>query len=438
MLLSRFLLLATLTLQGGGLVGAFAASGVSTDSSHEAFLASRNSAKRSKAAAINERHGYANISSSLSLSAAPTESEPEDFNISEILNKALKGDTEAASTVLDKIGTMRQEGAQEDMTNLLNTILGLTDAEKMPFWTKFRFTSKLSKRSRLVSLHRVLNISTPAPSSDGEDTEEAKQDRRRRAVVVALRSIVNASDNDSKEEEQSKSKSKGLSISKIEKLARKDLKQNVSSEDMKSRIPEGLETPKYDVIAKRPTFEIREYESFSVCSVPMMKPRPDAATTDRKVAQPQLSGASSFGALAGYLFGKNEEQKAMKMTTPVLTTGEGDQKEMAFVLPSEYWDSGDVEDDAGDDALSKAPSPLENSLVQLKKNEGGQRAVSMFGGFASSKEVEAKKKELLAKLASDSEWKPVEDAAVALAQYNDPFTPPWKRLSEVSVPVCKI
>ena len=389
----------------------------------------RNSTSlRPYAAAINERHNYATASSSLSLSAVPTES--EDFNISELLNKALKGDTEAASTVLDKIRTMRQEGAQEDMTNLLNTILGLTDAEKMPFWTKFRITSKLSKRSRLVSLHRVLNISTPAPSSDGEDTEEAKQDRRRRAVVVALRSIVNASDN----EEEEQSTSKGLSISRIEKLARKDLKQNVSSEDMKSRIPEGLETPKYDVIAKRPTFEIREYESFSVCSVPMMKSRPDAATTDRKVSQPQLAGASSFGALAGYLFGKNEEQKAMKMTTPVLTTGEGDQKEMAFVLPSEYWDSGN----ADADALSKAPSPLENSLVQLKKNEGGQRAVSMFGGFASSKEVEAKKKELLAKLASDSEWKPVDDAAVALAQYNDPFTPPWKRLSEVSVPVSKI
>ena len=389
----------------------------------------RNSTSlRPYAAAINERHNYATASSSLSLSAVSTES--EDFNISELLNKALKGDTEAASTVLDKIGAMRQEGAQEDMTNLLNTILGLTDAEKMPFWTKFRITSKLSKRSRLVSLHRVLNISTPAPSSDGEDTEEAKQDRRRRAVVVALRSIVNASDN----EEEEQSTSKGLSISRIEKLARKDLKQNVSSEDMKSRIPEGLETPKYDVIAKRPTFEIREYESFSVCSVPMMKSRPDAATTDRKVSQPQLAGASSFGALAGYLFGKNEEQKAMKMTTPVLTTGEGDQKEMAFVLPSEYWDSGN----ADADALSKAPSPLENSLVQLKKNEGGQRAVSMFGGFASSKEVEAKKKELLAKLASDSEWKPVDDAAVALAQYNDPFTPPWKRLSEVSVPVSKI
>ena len=185
----------------------------------------RNSTSlRPYAAAINERHNYATASSSLSLSAVPTES--EDFNISELLNKALKGDTEAASTVLDKIGTMRQEGAQEDMTNLLNTILGLTDAEKMPFWTKFRITSKLSKRSRLVSLHRVLNISTPAPSSDGEDTEEAKQDRRRRAVVVALRSIVNASDN----EEEEQSTSKGLSISRIEKLARKDLKQNEESD----------------------------------------------------------------------------------------------------------------------------------------------------------------------------------------------------------------
>jgi len=117
----------------------------------------------------------------------------------------------------------------------------------------------------------------------------------------------------------------------------------------------------------------------------------------------------------------------MKMTTPVLTTGEGDEKEMSFVLPSTYW---------GDDgSLSTAPSPLENSLVKLKRDNGGQRAVSMFGGFASSKDVESKKKELLASLDSDTDWCVVAVASITLAQYNDPFTPPWKRLNEVSVPV---
>ena len=51
----------------------------------------------------------------------------------------------------------------------------------------------------------------------------------------------------------------------------------------------------------------------------MSKPREDPSKTDAEIANPQLKGASGFGALAGYLFGKNEHATAMKMTTPVFT-----------------------------------------------------------------------------------------------------------------------
>ncbi len=351
-------------------------------------------------------------------------SEPQ---VSELLDRALNADTDATSSILSQINNLRQAGGdgnapnqQDELTNFLDGILSLVDGAKMPIWTKIRITSKISRRARRVALRRLLDISTPS-APDDNDTDEAKQGRRRRALVVALRSLMPSEDGD----EMTKGKDASPSIYTVEKAARKDLKTKISTEDMKSRIPPGLETPKYDVIVKRNKYEVREYESFSVCSVPMAKPRPDASSTDRKVSQPQLAGASSFGALAGYLFGKNEEKVAMKMTTPVLTTGEGDDKEMAFVLPSEYWE----------DDLSKAPSPLQNSLVQLKKDAGGNRAVTMFGGFVSSKEAEAKKKELLANLESDKDWAPVEGALATIAQYNDPFTPPWRRLSEVSIQV---
>ena len=48
---------------------------------------------------------------------------------------------------------------------------------------------------------------------------------------------------------------------------------------------------------------------------------------------------------------------------------------------------------------------------------------------------DAKKKLLMDKLGNDKDWMPVGSEPVVLAQYNDPFTPPWKRLNEVSVAV---
>jgi len=353
-----------------------------------------------------------------------------------LLESALNADADAATKLLDAISSLRQQNnnaqAQVELTLFLDDILDMVDGggKKKPIWTRLRITSKISRRSRLSALSRLLDISTPeAGDSDDAittDTEEAKKSRRRRALVVALRSLIVETETETDTENEVTRTKNGASIYNIEKAARKDLKEASSSQDMDSRLPPGLETPKYNVTVKRPKFEIREYEAFTVCSVPMKKPRPDAIATDQKISQPQLSGASSFGALAGYLFGKNQQETAMKMTTPVFTTGDGDGKEMAFVLPSTYWD---------EDSLSKAPSPLENSLVQLKREIGGQRAVVMFGGFASSKEVELKKQQLMKSLEADKEWGAVENVPVTLAQYNDPFTPPWKRRNEVSVPV---
>jgi hypothetical protein len=102
--------------------------------------------------------------------------------------------------------------------------------------------------------------------------------------------------------------------------------------------------------------------------------------------------------------------------------------EMAFVMPSTYWE---------EEGLSNAPSPLKDSLVKLKRDLGGHRAVLMFGGFASPKDIASRKSQLLKELEKDKEWKIVDGSTFTLAQYNDPFTPPWKRRNEVSVPVIK-
>lgn len=344
-----------------------------------------------------------------------------DINTESILDKALMGKVEESSVLLNKISVLRQKNDTDALNHLLDEILSIIETSKKPLWTRFRITTRLSKRSRFASLKRLLDMSTPVADDESQDSDDAKHGRRKRALAIALRSLVsNAKDGEDQRDLI------GIPIRNVEKAAIQD--QKVSASDMDSRVPAGLETPKYEVITKRQLYEIRKYNSFSVCSVPMSKPRPDALKTDERVSNPQLSGASSFGALAGYLFGKNDAKLSMKMTTPVLTTGDGENKEMSFVLPSTYW---------GEDSLSKAPNPLRDSLVSLKRDAGGLRAVIMFGGFATSKDVDSKKSALLNALERDKDWRVADDSTFTLGQYNDPFTPPWRRRNEVSIPVTK-
>jgi len=274
----------------------------------------------------------------------------------------------------------------------------------------------------MFSLRRTLDRTTPPANDNEEDNKEKEQaavQRRQRTLVSVLRSIVS--------EAAGTSDSKEPLIIRVEKRAIKAEKDDVAN--LRKRLPEGLETPKYDIIASEiggaKYIEIRKYEPYSVCAVSMTKPRPSSAgEMDAKVQMPEMSGASSFGALAGYLFGKNVESTAMKMTTPVFTSplAEGD-RQMEFVLPSNYWDS-----------VSLAPKPFAESGVTLQEKNPGYRAVLMFGGYASKKEVERRKKDLLVAVGKGSEWRPIAEEPM-VAQYNDPFTPAWKRLNEVSIAV---
>jgi hypothetical protein len=330
-------------------------------------------------------------------------------------------DSKSAKQLLDIISAMRnKDNDQERIRAFLDNLLASGPDKRLPLWSRVRFLSRFSKRARLASLRRTLDLTTPPPNveDDDDDTVEDQQRRRRRALVALLRTLSNPSENTTQ--------SVTPAIASIERQAKLE-KRAKSSVDMRSRLPSGLETPKYDIISTGDGgYEIRRYQPFSVCSVEMNKPRPvDAYRTDATVSEPQKGGAQAFGALAGYLFGKNQEGIGMKMTTPVINRGDAESKTMSFVLPSEFWTSGN---------LSAAPKPLEGSGVVLEQVGTEDRAVLMFGGYASKKEVELKKKQLLERLKNDKEWAVVEET-VALAQYNDPFTPPWKRLNEVSVAV---
>ena len=95
-------------------------------------------------------------------------------------------------------------------------------------------------------------------------------------------------------------------------------------------------------------------------------------------------------------------------------------------MPSDFW---------AEDGVKAAPQPLDGSGVRLQRDEGGARAVVMFGGFAGKSDVAKRKEQLLEGLKGDTEYTVKEGSTVTLAQYNDPFTPGWKRRNEVSIDV---
>jgi hypothetical protein len=320
-----------------------------------------------------------------------------------LLDQALDSNMTAASLLLDQIAGLRNRSAVTNQPSPLQLFIDdlLQSVNHCSWWSRIRPLARVSRRARRASLRRLLKLSVP--KVEEEDTAEASLRRQRQAFISILLSL-----NETQDDTNNK-------LPKIVSLERAARRQPV---DMAQRLPSGLETPNYTVLKSAGLYEVRHYEPFSVCSVSKAN-RTVNANTDAPVSNPQLSGARSFGALAGYLFGKNADSVSMKMTTPVLSN----ESIMSFVLPSTYWSTD-----------STAPQPLPDSGVFLSTNPGGDFAVVMFGGFAGKQEIAKRSRELLSKVRNDPEWELLSDE-ITVAQYNDPFTPPWKRRNEVAVEV---
>lgn len=365
----------------------------------------------SSTSAFVARQGEARIASHLNQIAAESKATTVYISLTdeqrvERLQNALASDPAGAKELMDELASLRTQSEavrQAYVDDLLEAI-----PLRLPFWTALPLTARVSKRARWAALKRTLQLTTPTVNDGEEDSVEGRERRQRRAFVLLLRSLAGE-------------ESKRPAIRSLEKQARQESK--VNAQQLAQRRPADLETPKYTVLKRKSNFEIRKYDPFSVCSVSISASRPLNNATDAAVASPEQPSSRAFGSLAGYLFGKNKDQQAMKMTTPVLMTG-NENKTMSFVLPSEYWNGGKT-----------APEPLVGSGVRLEEKEGEVRAVIMFGGYASKKEVEQRKSQLKRFLAEQSEWQVDENESFAVAQYNDPFTPPWKRLNEVSLPL---
>jgi len=179
----------------------------------------------------------------------------------------------------------------------------------------------------------------------------------------------------------------------------------------------GYETPNYKIIRKEGTIELREYPEILVAEVEVEGEREEAV---RK----------GFKALAGYIFGKNEMNQKVAMTSPVsqektsekiaMTSpvsqiSDADKKwRVQFSMPQKY-------------SLATLPKP-KNDQIKFKILKAKKVAAIRFSGKWSDKNFNEKTVELENFI---KEQKLKTKGAAVISYYDDPFTFPWNRRNEV-------
>ncbi|KAL1816087.1 hypothetical protein DCAR_0520457 [Daucus carota subsp. sativus] len=151
-----------------------------------------------------------------------------------------------------------------------------------------------------------------------------------------------------------------------------------------------LETPKFQILKRTSTYEVRKYSPFIVVETQGEK----------------LAGSTGFNTVAGYIFGKNSTTEKIPMTTPVFTQAfDADMSKVSIqiVLPSEK-------------DMNSLPDPNQED-ISLRKVEGGIAAVLKFSGKPTEDIVSEKEKLLRSSLLKDG-LNP--KTGCLLARYNDP------------------
>ncbi|MEP7268588.1 MAG: heme-binding protein [Saprospiraceae bacterium] len=163
-----------------------------------------------------------------------------------------------------------------------------------------------------------------------------------------------------------------------------------------------IETYPYVVLKKYDTFEIRRYEATLFTSVKL-------STKGYK-----NSSSKGFSILAGYIFGNNERNEKISMTSPVTMSLE-DSMTMMFMIPKEL-------------KKEMLPKP-DQSLIEFKEEPAKTVAALNFNGWANDKKIEMFKQKL--KSALDAESINYSDRFYFLG-YNAPYEV-FNRKNEVMV-----
>jgi hypothetical protein len=141
-----------------------------------------------------------------------------------------------------------------------------------------------------------------------------------------------------------------------------------------SRSTQQTEQHRYRIIKKFDKFEIRKYDAALFSSVKLNK------------KGYKESSSEGFRILAGYIFGDNETQEKIAMTSPVVMEL-GDTSKMMFMVPKNY-------------NLKNLPNP-KNSKIVFEKEEEKIIAAIRFDGWADDEKIEKYKTILMNELVKE-------------------------------------
>ncbi len=129
-----------------------------------------------------------------------------------------------------------------------------------------------------------------------------------------------------------------------------------------------IETYPYKIVNQYDKFEVRSYEATLFTSVKL---------SSHKYEE---SSSKGFRILAGYIFGGNERNEKISMTSPVSMSLE-DSMTMMFMVPKNL-------------RKEELPKPNE-SLIEFKEVPAKKMAVISFGGWANNEKIEKYKLRLI-------------------------------------------
>lgn len=162
------------------------------------------------------------------------------------------------------------------------------------------------------------------------------------------------------------------------------------------------ETYNYTVLKKYDDFEVRSYDAALFTSVEMDSGSYKDVST------------KGFRILAGYIFGNNDKEEKIAMTTPV-TMDLKDTMIMRFMVPSNY-------------KKEELPKPTDTSII-IEEMPARVVAAIRFSGWADDEKIEKHRLELVNALKNEGlEYQ----GGFTFMGYNAPFDPVNRR-NEVMV-----
>ncbi len=184
-----------------------------------------------------------------------------------------------------------------------------------------------------------------------------------------------------------------------------------------------IEIPKYNVIEREGSFELREYNDVIIAKVEVNAKRYDEAAT------------TGFKLLADFIFGNNTKRAQIAMTAPVGEEEVSSEKiamtapvkveavkehtyVISFTMPKHY-------------SLENLPVP-NNKAVAFEKIPSHKVAVLRFSGFVNERTLKKKRKELQTWI---TEQKIHPQGNFSSARYDPPWTFWFLRRNEVMISI---